>query len=1070
MDMDFMNHACATEDDFFLSDGNFLSSSKNKSKQKSQSKASHQTTNSSSKEDPETISSLQKELRDSHSREKALVKEFTNKFRQLHLAAPTSFHHVNVADVSSPAMSSDEEMPMDEMAATAKMERAVRTMESLEQKRAMDDFKRRKDQEISRLRKKNDAKVNKIAQQLKEKVININSLTERFEIVETERDRYKKENTELASNAVSARSAMSLSPANNDGSPMNTPMGNTLEKQRSSLTPLQRLRFEQMKQTPPTHTMDSAENSPSLAPGIFDPNNIMNTENSTTPKSRLGALFESVVDPSLNSLHHLLQVVEDSIFTGEDEASAHDEINEAYIKLSDGEKEFVDRVKAAFETSHREHFTMIENLKDELEETNQDLQQGELEMVAILEEKQSNLQELQNELLIAKESVKNKCALEGMLKMVADDQKSSLVEYTDLKRKLKETEQARCSLLSEKKDILLENDNAISALRRVMVDLTSEKEAAVSDFAARLDSMGAENVLLKQKLDPSYDALSHNIVTIDGNELSVLHEKAARYLDAERKLKDREPTDHARNVEKLEQELDIANETIQDLEQQLSKDVQSPDEMVLLQLQDLQKEKEELEENAVTAKKEFEVKYHEMQEQISELRNIVQKSQEEKDALLPEIIQTENTITVLLNEKELLENKCSVMESEIEIFKSQAKATAEVLKTAKKVHAREHILEKELCGVQVLLDESMKDNKHQSNEMAQQFSQLEAKLHLLQIEVIEMKEEKLALKTKVRETEIALERSNRIMSLMQETSDTEGTASLAILDLKEQLRDELDLLSKLRHCCDQDGSFMIVAIEGKVNMILCLLETNVLGINGSTSIAPFDFSVGASPKEQLLERSLSRQRAENDRICKNIDELRTEKDQETAVLGIELASLQGKYTLKRKLLQEREEELKVLHSTLNETSISYISEDESDLEDDDTSVHMAIPIQEPHDDTKVNEMCASLRDGKEAAEEEAKKNSENLAEAKMIISSLEQSNKATTENLRSRLHDSNAAILSLLDDSKKHESTNADLKKKLNQIIREKQELESKLLTETRNSSEQDELISAPTVEELLAE
>jgi hypothetical protein len=60
--------------------------------------------------------------------------------------------------------------------------------------------------------------------------------------------------------------------------------------------------------------------------------------------------------------------------------------------------------------------------------------------------------------------------------------------------------------------------------------------------------------------------------------------------------------------------------------------------------------------------------------------------------------------------------------------------------------------------------------------------------------------------------------------------------------------------------------------------------------------------------------------------------------------------------------------------------------------------------------------------------------------------------------------------LSLLDDSKKHESTNADLKKKLNQIIREKQELESKLLTETRNSSEQDELISAPTVEELLAE
>lgn len=66
-----------------------------------------------------------------------------------------------------------------------------------------------------------------------------------------------------------------------------------------------------------------------------------------------------------------------------------------------------------------------------------------------------------------------------------------------------------------------------------------------------------------------------------------------------------------------------------------------------------------------------------------------------------------------------------------------------------------------------------------------------------------------------------------------------------------------------------------------------------------------------------------------------------------------------------------------------------------------------------------------------------RKKNDDLAEAKMIISSLEQSNKAITDNLRSRLQDSNAALASLLEQSKQKENENAKLKSKLQSIMEE---------------------------------
>jgi len=63
-----------------------------------------------------------------------------------------------------------------------------------------------------------------------------------------------------------------------------------------------------------------------------------------------------------------------------------------------------------------------------------------------------------------------------------------------------------------------------------------------------------------------------------------------------------------------------------------------------------------------------------------------------------------------------------------------------------------------------------------------------------------------------------------------------------------------------------------------------------------------------------------------------------------------------------------------------------------------------------------------------------------LANAKMIISSLEKANKGMMEDLRARLQDSNTAISSLLDKSKEHDRVADELRERLERSEQEKLE------------------------------
>jgi len=191
-------------------------------------------------------------------------------------------------------------------------------------------------------------------------------------------------------------------------------------------------------------------------------------------------------------------------------------------------------------------------------------------------------------------------------------------------------------------------------------------------------------------------------------------------------------------------------------------------------------------------------------------------------------------------------------------------------------------------------------------------------------------------------------------------------------------------------------------------------------------------------------------------------------------LKTEIQRLRQQCTTNMEVLAKKERELSVLRSSLkvDENESGYISDDVSDDEDEDGGTDMGSIISAaklnaygPADaeayatilsqasgriglpgNAQIQEVESLKRDlmealgEKESASKELQARRESLANAKMIISSLEKANKGMMEDLRSRLHDSNTAISSLLDKSKEHEKSADDMREKLQRLEQEKLE------------------------------
>ena len=183
---------------------------------------------------------------------------------------------------------------------------------------------------------------------------------------------------------------------------------------------------------------------------------------------------------------------------------------------------------------------------------------------------------------------------------------------------------------------------------------------------------------------------------------------------------------------------------------------------------------------------------------------------------------------------------------------------------------------------------------------------------------------------------------------------------------------------------------------------------------------------------------------------------------------IEIQQLKDECAAKMERLDKKERELKVLRESLNEPSTGYISDEgdeDEDYDDVGTAVESIVTIAPENlellliqGNDRIGAMTAyaitgeadlklkamekeleAIRREKENTMTDMRRQEESLANAKMIISSLEKANKTMLEDLRSRLHDSNTAIVSLLEKSSKHEQTAVSQKAEIEVLHKSKE-------------------------------
>ena len=206
-----------------------------------------------------------------------------------------------------------------------------------------------------------------------------------------------------------------------------------------------------------------------------------------------------------------------------------------------------------------------------------------------------------------------------------------------------------------------------------------------------------------------------------------------------------------------------------------------------------------------------------------------------------------------------------------------------------------------------------------------------------------------------------------------------------------------------------------------------------------------------------LDDQLNLQKEESNRLRQELEKARDEFRQALSESQFEIQRLTDDFTMANEQLTKKEKELSVLKESLNEPSTGYISDDDDFDDDEDDGVTGIVPTDAAElqatisaeaenlqlllkqaqqvgssSTSTTNERLKALEEEvrlqQDLAAKQMKQKDDALANAKIIISSLEQSNKSMLEDLRNRLHDSNTAIVSLLSKNQNLEGEVKDLK------------------------------------------
>jgi hypothetical protein len=487
-----------------------------------------------------------------------------------------------------------------------------------------------------------------------------------------------------------------------------------------------------------------------------------------------------------------------------------------------------------------------------------------------------------------------------------------------------------------------------------------------------------------------------------------------------------------------------------------------------------------------------------LESEMEELKNTLTEVEEERDQLQVELDQKAGQSTIL--EQELIAIKNAVANAKdkelgfVQVITQQRKQlmerTQEQRSAPPKTRTAEEgneiqALEKELDERSTSLENAKKLILSLEVANGSMAADLKAKLKIKDEQVLALKAEAADRKRTIDSfaTELKNLQNEQAETVQSDSNNQEGQKRLA-----EKLEAAISDLQSATVVFESSGPGDQDSLD-EISVILCnalmALKVSLRSMEDNVShdeVSGQARTVARANKEppnaqmreelrkrdvrlRMMEASLRTAQGEVELVKLKNERLQLEKDQDEVKMEVEIRHLRDECKTNLGVLARKEQELQVLRDSLElSDGVGYISGDESDEDEDQRDIIIPSVASSSYTASraealasllarsgsgvdvnvssieieKFNKMVVQAEREKDRAKMELKTEKESLANAKMIISSLEKANKTMLEDLRSRLQDSNTAIAALLDKSMFNESSTSELQSELERVKRDK--------------------------------
>lgn len=574
-----------------------------------------------------------------------------------------------------------------------------------------------------------------------------------------------------------------------------------------------------------------------------------------------------------------------------------------------------------------------------------------------------------------------------------------------------------------------EHETSLRAIQRVLADVTTEKDTKLEDMEGNMKNLVAENEVLKQKLaslSSSQGAGETNAPKKSGGLIGATTGRAGASESAE------EITKRDNKIEMLESKVASLVEEKQAIQAELA----TAQTIASASMASKESELSKRDEIIKTLEKQL----------ASEGKLEAKDSPDETNADDVEKLRLE-----IQSLKKDLQNKTSSLETAKMMITSLESASGS---QANELRAKLKERSEELATLKVRADSSNSELATLKSELIHmQTKFVEADNAAREARIVIKKQRAVHRQLKAEISKISDQSNSTIR--YNEQGEVEVEVSLGG-DVSSVVRNSLTILEEGDSSTSaENGDHDELKTSGEMDT----LKKKVEGLSEEKDAAIVRLNKELVEKNTALHNfddQLNLQKEESNRLRQDLEKARDEFRKILSESQFEIQRLTDDFTIANEQLAKKEKELSVLKESLNEPSTGYISDDDDFDEDDDEGAAGIVPTdaaalqasitaeaenlqlllkqaQEGVSSTSTtNERLEALENEvrlqQDTAAKQLKEKDDALANAKMIISSLEQSNKSMLEDLRSRLHDSNTAIVSLLSKNQGYEQEVKELR------------------------------------------